>query len=148
MKILLIKDVKSLGKAGDVKEVKDGYGQNYLIAKGFARRADKEVLKQWEEGLVVRALNEAKEIKLSNDNKEKLESMKFTIKHKVGANGHLIGTVTTQDISKELKNNGIILDKKQISLDDKIKTVGVYSADCKLGSGIHAKIILDIIEEI
>jgi len=148
MKVLLIKDVKSLGKTGEVKEVKDGYGKNFLIGKGFARHATPEVLEQWEQGMIVRAENEAKEVKEANDNKEKIEATKFTITHKVGANGHLIGTITNKEIALELKKFGIDVDKKQIHLDTKIKTVGIYKVDCKLGNGIHANITIDVIEDI
>jgi large subunit ribosomal protein L9 len=148
MKILLIKDVKSLGKTGEVKEVKDGYGRNFLIAKGFARHATPEVLKQWEQGVIIRAKNEVKDIKEANDNKEKIESTKFTIRHKVGANGHLIGTITNKEIALELKKFAINVDKKQIYLNMKIKTIGIYKVDCKLGNGIHASITIDVIEDI
>jgi len=148
MKVLLIKDVNGLGKVGEVKEVKPGYGQNFLVKKGFARNATPEVLEAWEQGEIVRAKNEAKDVKEANDNKEKIEAAIFTIKHKVGANGHLIGTVTNKEIAHELNKFDIVVDKKQVHLNDKIKTIGIYEADCKLGHGIHATVKIDIIEEI
>jgi large subunit ribosomal protein L9 len=148
MKVLLIKDVKSLGKTGDVKDVKDGYGKNFLIAKGFARLATPEVLKEWEAGVIIRAKNEAKDVKIANDNKEKIQSAIFTIKHKVGANGHLIGTITNKDIANELNAFDISIDKKQIHLRNKIKTVGIYEVDCKLGHGISAVVKIDVIDNI
>jgi large subunit ribosomal protein L9 len=146
MKVLLIKDVKGLGKAGEVKEVKDGYGRNFLIGKGFARHATQDVLDDWAKGVQVRAKFEAQETKDANDTKEKLESSIFTIAHKIGANGHLIGTITNKEIANELTKFDIEVDKKQIHLDNKIKTVGVYEAQCKLGHGIHATIKIDVIE--
>jgi large subunit ribosomal protein L9 len=148
MKVLLIKDVQGLGKTGEVKEVKPGYGQNFLIKKGFARNATPEVLEAWKQGEIVRAKHEAKELKVANDTKEKIESSIFTIKHKIGANNHLIGTVTNKEISLELQKYDIQVDKKQIHLNNKIKTVGIYEADCKLGHGVHATIKLDIIAEV
>ena len=148
MKVLLIKDVNGLGKVGEVKEVKPGYGQNFLVKKGFARNATPEVLEAWEQGEIVRAKNEAKDVKEANDNKEKIEAAIFTIKHKVGANGHLIGTVTNKEIAQELNKFDIVVDKKQVHLNDKIKTIGIYEADCKLGHGIHATVKIDVIEEI
>ena len=148
MKVLLIKDVNGLGKVGEVKEVKPGYGQNFLVKKGFARNATPEVLEAWEQGEIVRAKNEAKDVKEANDNKEKIEAAIFTIKHKVGANGHLIGTVTNKEIAHELNKFDIVVDKKQVHLNDKIKTIGIYEADCKLGHGIHATVKIDVIEEI
>jgi len=146
MKVLLIKDVQGLGKTGDVKEVKSGYGQNFLIKKGFARNATAEVLEAWKQGEIVRAKNEAKDVKEANDIKEKIESAVFTISHKVGANGHLIGTVTNKEIALELNKFDIEIDKKQIHLKDKIKTIGIYEADCKFGHSIHATVKIDVIE--
>ncbi|MCK5111630.1 MAG: 50S ribosomal protein L9 [Arcobacteraceae bacterium] len=148
MKVLLIKDVKGLGKVGEVKEVKDGYGKNFLIGKGHARHATTEVLEQWEQGMLIRAQNEAKDVKIANDSKEKIESSVFTIAHKVGANGHLIGTVTNKEIALELNKFDIAVDKKQVHLNTKIKTIGIYEADCKLGHGIHATAKIDVIAEV
>ncbi len=148
MKVLLIKDVKGLGKVGEVKEVKDGYGKNFLIGKGHARHATTKVLEQWEQGVLIRAQNEAKDVKIANDCKEKIESTIFTIKHKVGANGHLIGTVTNKEIALEISKFDIEIDKKQVHLNSKIKTIGIYEADCKLGHGIHATAKIDVIAEV
>ena len=148
MKVLLIEDVKGLGKVGDVKEVKDGYGKNFLIGKGHARQATADVMADWEAGVLVREKNEAKELKIANDSKEKIESAIFTISHKVGANGHLIGTITNKEIALELNKFDIDIDKKQVHLNIKIKTVGIYEADCKLGHGVHATVKIDVIEEV
>lgn len=149
MKVLLIKDVKSLGKVGEVKEVKDGYGKNFLIGKGFAKHATPEVLKEWEEEQ--KNLKEAleEEIKEAQEIKDKIDSFKFTIKHKVGANGHLIGSVTSKEIQEAMYEQAdIVIAKKQISLKNKIKSIGIFEADCKLGNGIHAIAKIDVIEEV
>ena len=148
MKVLLIKDVKSLGKVGEVKEVKDGYGKNFLIGKGFAKHATSEVLEQWanEQAKIKEALDE--EIKEANEIKEKIDSFKFTVKHKVGANGHLIGSVTNKEIAMIMYEQAdIAIEKKQITLKNKIKTIGIFEADCKLGNGIHALAKIDVIAE-
>ena len=148
MKVLLIKDVKSLGKIGEVKEVKDGYGKNFLIGKGFAKHATAEVLQQWEEDQlkIKEALDE--EIKQANEIKEKIDSFKFTVKHRVGANGHLIGSVTNKEISIVMYEQAdIAIEKKQITLKDKIKSIGIFEVDCKLGNGIHAIAKIDVIAE-
>ena len=149
MKVLLIKDVKSLGKTGEVKEVKDGYGKNFLIGKGFAKHATPEVLKEWEEEQQKIQETLEQDIKEANIIKEKLETSKFTIKHKVGANGHLIGSVTNKEISIALYDQADIeIDKKQITLKSKIKDIGIYEVDCKLGHGIHAMAKIDVIAEV
>jgi len=148
MKVLLIKDVESLGKAGEVKEVKPGYGQNFLIKKGLAKQATDEVMLQWKKDQAEIQAKLESEIATANEIKEKIDSFKFTIKHKVGANGHLIGSVTNKEVSAVMKDQaGIELDKKQIHLETKIKSVGIFKADCKLGHGIHATATIDVIEE-
>ena len=139
MKVLLTKDVKSLGKAGEIKEVADGYGKNFLIGKGLALHATTEVLNRYNAEQKKLAENEAKEISIAKELAEKLNATKLTIKHKIGANGHLIGSVTNKEISESLETQfSIMLDKKNISLDKKIKGVGIYEVDCKLGHAIHA----------
>ena len=146
MKVLLIKDVKGLGKAGDIKEVKDGYGKNFLIAKGFAKLATDAVIKQWQANQKKKAEAEAAEIDRLNKLKEKIEKIKLTIKHKVGANGALFGAITNKEISEHLKKEfDIDIDKKKIELHPAIKQTGEYEVDIKLGHGIHAK--LDLIVE-
>ena len=149
MKVLLVKDVKSLGKVGEVKEVKDGYGKNFLIGKGYAKLATPEVMKEWEaEQKKLKEILEA-EIKEANEIKEKIDSFKFTIKHKVGANGHLIGSVTNKEVQAAMYNQAQIeIDKKQITLKSKIKTIGIFEADCKLGHSIHAIAKIDVIAEV
>jgi len=149
MKVLLIKDVKALGKIGEIKEVKDGYGKNFLIGKGFAKHATPEVIEEWKinqekiKKILEAELAEAKEIK------EKIDSFKFTVKHKVGANGHLIGSVTNKEVQQIMYEQAEIgIDKKQITLKSKIKTIGIFEADCKLGNGIHAIAKIDVIAEV
>jgi large subunit ribosomal protein L9 len=146
VKVLLIKDVKSLGKTGEIKEVKDGYGKNFLIGKGFALHATPEVIAEYEVKQAELKRIEAEEIAAAKELSQKLSSTKLTIKHKIGANGHLIGSVTNKEISESLeKEFSIVLDKKNITLKDKIKAAGIFDVDCKLGHGIHADLKVDVI---
>ena len=148
MKVLLTKDVKSLGKAGEIKEVADGYGKNFLIGKGLALLATTEVLNRWKAEQKKAAENEAKQIAEAKELAEKINATKLSIKHKIGANGHLIGSVTNKEISESLELQfSIMVDKKNITLDKKIKSVGIYELDCKLGHSIHATLKVDIIGE-
>ena len=148
MKVLLIKDVQSLGKAGDVKEVKDGYGKNFLIGKGFALHATPEVMEKWEAEQAELKAKEEAEIALAKEIAQKLEAQKFTVKHKAGTNNQLIGSVTNKEIAEILKAQAdITIDKKQISLKEKIKHIGIFEADCKLGHGIHGIAKIDVIAE-
>jgi large subunit ribosomal protein L9 len=148
MKVLLIKDVKALGVAGEIKEVKPGYGQNFLIKKGFAKNATTEVLKEFKEDQKLQLAQKAQNLSEANKFKDMIESSKYTIRHKIGANGHLIGGITNKEVAAVLADRDIVIDKKNIHIKEKIKTIGIYEADCKLGFGIHATATLDIIEEI
>lgn len=143
MKVLLIKDVKALGKAGEIKEVKDGYGNNFLIRKGLAKLATPAVIKQWEAGERAKREAEAAEIAKLNETKAKLEEVKLVIKTKTGANGALFGSITKEEIAEELKRqHGIEIDKKSIEHHGSIKATGSYELDLKMGHGIHATLHL------
>jgi large subunit ribosomal protein L9 len=141
MKVLLIKDVKGLGKAGEIKNSKDGYARNYLIPKGFAKLATPEVIKEWEEEQKRKEEELKKELAKLNELKEKIESTPIVIKHKLGANGQLYGAITNKEVAEALKEKGIEIDKKHIDMKQ-IKSVGEYEVDVKLGHGIHAKLKL------
>ena len=147
MKVLLIKDVKSLGKAGEIKEVKDGYGKNFLVAKGFAKVATDEVIAQWQEEQKRKAQEEAAEIARLESLKEKIEKTNLVITKKLGANGSLFGAITNSDVADALKKSGIDIDKKLIHIDHAIKATGSYKADVKLGHGIYAKLKFEVVGE-
>ena len=146
MKVLLIKDVKTLGKAGEIKEVADGYGKNFLIGKGLALQVTNEVIAKHNAEQKKLALKEEEEIKAAKELAEKINSTKLTIRHKVGANGQLIGSVTNKEISEELeKQFSIMVDKKSIVVDNKLKNIGIYEVSCKLGHSVNATLKIDII---
>ena len=148
MRVLLVKDVKSLGKAGEVKEVKDGYGQNFLIGKGLAKLATDSVMKQYEAGQRKKARDEADEIEQLKQTKEKLSSITTTIRKKLGQNGSLFGSITKEEIASALKSeHSIEIDKKHIELKHHIKATGSYSLDLKLGHSIHATLKIEVVGE-
>ncbi len=145
MKVLLIKDVKSLGKAGEVKEVKDGYGQNFLIKKGFAKHATPEILAQHAEDERIAAENLAKEIAELKELAKKLDKLEIIITKKLGQNGHLFGSITKDDVAQALQEqHNIEIDKKHITDKVAIKTVGEHDLDLKLGHAIHATLHVDV----
>ncbi len=148
MKVLLIKDVKSLGKAGEVKEVKDGYGQNFLIAKGLAKAATNAVLNQHKAHEKKKAEDEAAELERLKEVKEKLTTLVTTIKKKVGENGHLFGAVTKDEIAHAVEEqHNIHIDKKHIVHKLSMKELGTHEIDLKLGHGLHAMMKIDIVSE-
>jgi len=144
MKVLLIKDVKSLGKKGEIKEVKDGYGQNFLIGKGMAKLATPTVVATWK----AQQEKMAKDLKdtLARLAKEKteLEAKNIIIVKKLAPAG-IQGSVGKDDIAKAIKAQlNIEIDKKIVELKKALKTVGKHKVDIKLGHGIHAMITVEI----
>lgn len=145
MKVLLTKDVKGVGKTGEIKEVADGYGKNFLIGKGLALAATNEVLKKFESDQRKKAANEAAEIERLNGIKAQLADIKVTIRKKLGDTGHLFGAVTKDEMAHALmEQHGIEIDKKALEAKHTIKTTGLHDLDLKLGHGIHATLHVEI----
>lgn len=145
MKVLLIKDVKSLGKKGEVKEVKDGYGKNFLIGKGFARHATPEILAQHASDELIVAKNLEKEVDALKQIAAMLDKAEIIITKKLGQNGHLFGSVTKEEVALALEEQyNIKIDKKHINEKSAIKTVGEHDLDFKLGHGLHATLHVDV----
>ncbi len=149
MKVLLIKDVKSLGKTGEIKEVKEGYGQNFLIGKGFAKKATDEVIAQWKKDQADAKKAEEEEIARLQKIEKQLGELTLTLKKKLGANGSLYGAVTKDEIAHALEEQyDISIDKKTVELEkNAVKGTGNYDITIKLGHGIHAKLTLAVVGE-
>ena len=144
MKVLLIKDVKSLGKKGEIKEVKDGYGQNFLIGKGMAKLATPDVVENWKEEQA-KMEQDLKDTlaRLAKEEKE-LGEKNIVITKKLAPAG-IQGSVGKEDISKAIKEQmNIDIDKKIVELKKALKTVGEHKVDIKLGHGIHATVTVEI----
>jgi len=144
MKVLLIKDVKTLGKAGEIKEVKDGYGQNFLINKGLAKLATPDVVENWKAEQARREKELQEEIARFESEKKKLEAHTIRIEKQSAPVG-IKGSVGNADISAAIKAQlGIDLDKKHINLKKALKSTGVHEVDAKLGHGIHAALKVEV----
>ncbi|GAB0172489.1 50S ribosomal protein L9 [Helicobacter trogontum] len=147
MRVLLIKDVASLGKAGEIKEVKDGYGHNFLIAKGLAKHATNEVINKYKAEQKRQAELEALQIAEAKQMQQALEKIELTIPKKVGTNNHLFGSLTKDEISSELQaQHRISIDKKAFEIPQ-IKMLGKFQVIVKLGHGLQAKLNLNVIAE-
>ncbi|WP_456428323.1 50S ribosomal protein L9 [Nitratifractor sp.] len=145
MKVLLIKDVKNVGKAGEIKEVKDGYGRNFLVAKGLAKVATPQVVEEWKAEQERRAQEEAAEIERLKAEKEKIEAAEIRIEKPAAPIG-IRGSVTNNDISKAIKEQlGFEVDKHKIELKKPLKSEGLHTVDIKLGHGIHAAAKVDVV---
>jgi large subunit ribosomal protein L9 len=145
MEIILKEDVKNLGYAHDTVKVRNGYGLNYLIPRGMAMIANesnakinKEIVRQ-REHKVSKLKMEAEKIKAN------IESVVLTIPAKVGENGKLFGSVTTQQLADVLKKMGHSIEKRQITMsDDHIKSTGTYTAEVQL----HREVIVPLTFEV
>jgi large subunit ribosomal protein L9 len=145
MKVLLIKEVKTLGKAGEIKEVKDGYGQNFLIGKGLAKLATPDVIENWKAEQAEMARNLKDELARLEAEKITLEASIIKIV-KTSAPVGIKGSVGNADISEAIQEQlGIELDKKHINLKKAIKSTGVHEVDAKLGHAIHATIKVEVV---
>ena len=147
MKIILKKEVANLGEAGDVVEVKSGYGRNYLIPQGFACAATQSALKQLEETKRQRAHKEAKLIADAEALAAQIAATPVTVAVKVSESGKIYGSVTTAQIEEALKAAGVEVDKKNISLVDDIKTVGEYEATVKCYKAVKGTVKVTVVAE-
>lgn len=145
MKVILIKDVKGLGKAGDLVNSKDGYARNYLFPKNLAIEATEANLKKLEEKKSQEAAKIAQEQKEAQELKVKIEKLTVEIKAKGGTGGKLFGSITSADISNELKKqHKIDIDKRKIELKENIKSVGLTEVEVKLYTEISAKLKVNV----
>ena len=148
MKVIMQKDVKTLGKKGSVVEVSEGYARNYLIKNKIAIEATSDnmnVLKSQQGALMKRKERDFDEAKKLAEVMKKI-TLKFAVK--AGEGGRLFGSVTAKDIAEKLnKEHKIEVDKKKVMLDDAIKIAGITEVEVKLYEGVNTKIKVQIVTE-
>jgi len=145
MKVILLQDVKKLGKTGEVKEVADGYAWNFLIPNGLAMEGTQTKLKELNEKNAKKARQDAKDKAAAEDMKAKIEGKKIVLKVKTGEGERLFGSVTTKEVADILqKDFAITVDKKKIEWKNPIKTLGKYSVTIKLYPKVQAQITLSV----
>jgi large subunit ribosomal protein L9 len=148
MKLILIADVEGTGKRGQVLEVKDGFGRNFLVPNKFALPATAGNLKRLER--IIEELEKKKErsLKAAEDVKTRLEQVTLTVKKKAGADGRLFGSVTPKEISEALQESfSMEIDKKFIRTEEPIKMTGVHSVSVHLSEGVHAVLKVEVEKE-
>ena len=146
MQVILLQDVKSLGKKGEVKEVAEGYARNFLFPRGLAVEASASQLKQLQQQKKVKDAKKAKALAQATAMAAKLEKMQVTIKMRVGENGRLFGYVTRADVAAALQKQGINVDKRKIDLPEPIKSLGDYQLKIKLHPDVEAKLKVSVTE--
>lgn len=141
MKVILLEDVKKVGKKGEVIEVKSGYATNFLLPQKKAKLATRENIAKLEDEENLKKHNRKLEIEEAKKEKEELEKLTISIYATTGEMGKLFGTITPSEISKELeKQANKKIDKKKISANDAIKTTGSYLIDIRLDREVTAKL--------
>ena len=139
MKVLLTADVKGTGKKGDVVEVADGYGRNFLLMKGWATAATAANVNQAKQKQEAAAFHKAEEIKAVKALAAEVNGKTVNVGIKTGENGKMFGSVTTANVAAALKELGFDIDKKKIKMDA-VKTLGTFAAEIRLMEGVTAKI--------
>jgi large subunit ribosomal protein L9 len=148
MKVILLQDVKGSGKKGELVEVSEGYGRNFLLPRKLAREANAQAmneLRNHEESIRYKEETERKNAQTAAD---KINGKSVKLFAKAGKGGRLFGSVTAKEIAEELKKTyGVNVDKRKIVLDADIKAFGTYNCEVKLYTGISAKISAVIAEQ-
>lgn len=148
MKVILLKDVKGLGKAGELVNAKDGYARNFLFPRNLAIEATPVNLSKWEEDKKKEEAKRKKEQSEAIELKNKIEQMTVTIKAKGGTGGRLFGSITSNDIADALKKeHKIDIDKRKIEMKENIKTTGITEVEIRVYAEITAKLKVNVVFE-
>jgi len=144
MRVVFLQDVPNVAKAGEIKEVADGYGRNFLIPKKLALLAKYQAISQIETRDRMKSQVNAELMALAHQ----LEGREVTLKAKAGAKDRLYGSITSADIASELSNiTGLVIDKRKIELDEPIRQLGSYEVAIRLAKDILPKIRVTVTEE-
>lgn len=145
MKVILLQDIKNVGRKEEIINANDGYARNYLFPKKLAIEATKDNLMKLQAKKTSEANKKQAEIEANKKIAEKLEKATLTIRAKAGANGKIFGGITSKEVSEALKSEcNIEIDKKKIVLKETIKNLGEFSAEIKFGDGVNCKLALNI----
>ncbi len=149
MKVILLQDVKSLGKKGELVNASDGYARNFLFPKKLAQEANAQAMNEFKNAEQSKAFKKKTELDSANAAAKTLEGKIIKIFAKAGKAGKLFGSVTSKEIAEEIKKQlSMDIDKRKISLAMDIKTFGTYEAEIKLYTGITAKISVMVSEKV
>ncbi|HEY3061116.1 MAG TPA: 50S ribosomal protein L9 [Chloroflexota bacterium] len=145
MKVLFKKDVPEVAKAGQVKEVADGYARNFLIPRGLAIAATSAALKQVAEVQAVTSRRSAEEEAAAKRLKERLEAEPIVLESKAGSQGRLYGSVTTADVAAAVKKQlGTELDRRDLELAEPVRHVGSFHVSARLHKGVTATLTVEV----
>jgi len=147
MEVILLENVPSLGKAGDIVQVAVGYGRNFLIPQKLAMEATPQNIRIWEQQREVFRHKKSKELERVREEAQRIESISFTIRRTAGESEKLFGSVTSLDLQKALQEQGIVVDRKKILLPHPLKKLGSYSIPIKLHPEVTAQMNIQIVSD-
>jgi large subunit ribosomal protein L9 len=146
MKIILTSEVTGLGAPGDIVEVKDGFGRNYLLPQGFAIPWTKGGEKQITSIKRARSAREIRDLGHANEVKAQLEALKVSLQARAGSGGRLFGSVTPTEVQEAVRAaGGPELDKRRIELPGHIKSIGQYQVSVRLHTDVTARFALSVV---
>jgi large subunit ribosomal protein L9 len=146
MKIIFLQDVAGSGKAGEIKEVKDGYARNMLFPKGLAIEATKVNMNMLNQKKASIQHQKDLEREAAEKTASRIEGKTFKIAARAGEGGKLFGSVTAKDVSAALKKEGNDIDKRKLTIKDDIKTFGTYEVEAKIHTSVSAKFFINVSE--
>ncbi len=145
MKVILLSDVKSVGKKGDLVEVSDGYGQNFLIPRKLASPATEGAVKKRRKEMADQSSKKARELEAAKELAASLEAKPLVLTVKVGNNGKLFGSVTSSDVAGAVKSQfGVKLDKKKLDMPKSIRELGQHKVKARVYKGGQASLTLEL----
>lgn len=148
MKVILLQDVDGLGKVGDLKEVADGYARNYLLRRHLAAGATPTLLANHKQHIAAQQRKQEKEFEANRELAERLAKVTLTFKARVGRQGRLYGSITSQDIATGLRDaEGLTVDRRLIELPNPIRAIGSYPISVKVASKLEPKITVNVVDE-
>ncbi len=146
MKIILLQNVEGLGKAGDLKEVANGYARNYLLPTKLAAGATPSLIANRAQRVATEQRRVEKQEQANREQAERLSNVSLTFKAKVGTQGRLYGSITSQDIASALREvEKITIDRRSIELPDPIRAIGTFTVPVRVAPKLESKITVNVI---
>lgn len=148
MKIILLQDVEGLGKAGDLKEVANGYARNYLVPRRLAAGATPGLIANRSQRIAAEQRRLEKQVEQNKQMTERLNQVTLTFKARVGSQGRLYGSITSQDVASALRDvENITIDRRSIDMSEPIRTPGTFSISVRVASGLESKVTVNVVGE-
>jgi large subunit ribosomal protein L9 len=148
MKVILLQDVEGLGKVGDLKDVANGYARNFLLPKKMAAGATPQLLANYQQRVAAEQRKLEKQTEQNRQQADRLSQITLTFKARVGGQGRLYGSITSQDIAAGLRESeGITVDRRMIDLPDPIRALGTYQVPVKIAQKLATQITVNVVDE-